>query len=310
MSSSPIPFSVVVCTRNRAHLVARSIASVFAQCYPRSRYELIVVDNGSTDGTADVLDRCLADAPVPVTRCFEPQSGVSRARNRGAGLARYDHVAFLDDDAVALPGWLAAYDTAIRRSGARVVGGRVVPVIEHGVEPPPWWGEDDLRGLFGLDHRASLRGTSIARIAWPLWLGGGNCVYEIQVLREAGGFRSDLGPTGQRRRIAEDIDLNVRLERAAVAIWYAHDAVIEHLVTATRLSRRSMLQRAYWAGRTDAAARALIDGRVTAMPVRRLLGRAIGCIARPGKTASLCRIAYDAGFVLQGRSGRTHRVTS
>jgi len=104
--------------------------------------------------------------------------------------------------------------------------------------------------------------------------------------------------------VAEDIDLNVRLERAGVPIYYAHDAVIHHLVTADRLSRRSIWQRAYWAGRTDAAARAVVKGHVKHMPVSRLLRAAIGFVGKPAWTLSLCRLAYDAGYMVQSRAER------
>lgn len=302
MSAFQTSFSVVICTRNRSRLVERAIASVFAQHYPPAHYELIVVDNGSTDDTAAVLDRCLANAPIRTVRHYEPKPGVSASRNRGALLAHHEHVAFLDDDACAAAHWLAAYDVAVRVHGASVVGGPVEPVIEAGCVPPAWWDEWDIRGLFGLDHGASVGGQAVARIAWPLWLGGGNCVYAKSVLKRAGGFRTDLGPTGRRRRVAEDIDLNVRLERANVPIHYAHDAVIQHLVTADRLSRRSIWRRAYWAGRTDAATRAIVTGHVKRMPVARLVRAAVGFVGQPGWTLSLCRLAYDAGYLLQSRS--------
>lgn len=295
-------FSVVICTRNRSHLLERSIASVFAQDYPASLVELIVVDNGSTDATASVIDRCFASAPIGCSRYMEPQPGVAMSRNRGAELAQCEHVAFLDDDAAAAPGWLAAYDAVIRVHGATVVGGRVEPVIEEGTDAPAWWSEWDIRGLFGLDHGPSLGGQPVARIRWPLWLGGGNCVYAKSVLRDAGGFRTDLGPTGRRRRVAEDIDLNVRLERAAVPIFYAHHAVIHHLVTAERLSRRSIWRRAYWAGRTDAAARAVVTGHVQRLPLSRLVRAAIGFVGKPAWTVSVCRLAYDTGYMLQSRA--------
>lgn len=307
VTAARIGFSVIICTRNRSRLLQRSIASVFAQEYLPSLFELIVIDNGSTDATASVIDRCLGGAPVRVSRYREERPGVSASRNRGAELAQRDYLAFLDDDAAATPGWLAAYDAAIRLHGATVVGGRVEPVIEDGVQAPPWWSECDIRGLFGLDHRASLGGQSVARIRWPLWLGGGNCVYAKAVLQRAGGFRTDLGPTGRRRRVAEDIDLNIRLQRAAVPLYYAHDAMIHHLVTADRLSRRSIWQRAYWAGRTDAAAGASATGHVKSMPVSRLLRAAMRLAGRPSWTVSLCRVAYDAGYTLQSRALSRHR---
>ena len=296
------PFSVVICTRNRQRLIERSIRSVFAQEYPVSCLELIVVDNGSTDDTAAVIAGCLTAAPIPVSHFVEPTPGVSAARNAGARRARYEHVAFLDDDAAADRGWLAAYDAVIREHRPPVVGGRVEPVIEDGVEPPPWWAESDIRGLFGLDHHAAVGGRLAAPIRWPLWLGGGNCVYTKQVLAAAGAFKEDLGPTGTRRRVAEDIDLNVRLEREAVPIYYAHDAVIHHLVTADRLAPRSICRRAYWAGRTDAAVRAVLTGRVKRLRLSSVIKAAVALPSAAQKTVSLCRLAYDMGYLLQSRS--------
>jgi glycosyltransferase involved in cell wall biosynthesis len=301
------PFSVVICTRNRARVLERCIDSVFAQHYPPWLFELIVVDNGSTDGTPSLLDRCLAKPPIRMSRHVEGRPGVSASRNTGARAARYDYVAFLDDDAAAVPQWLAAYDAVIRRYGASVIGGRVDPVLEHGVEVPDWWSEADIRGLFGLDHLQALDGQSVATIQWPLWLGGGNSVYRKSVLERHGGFRTDLGPTDRRRRIAEDVELNLRLERAGVPIYYAHDAEIRHFVTGDRLSRRSIWQRAYWAGRTDAAARASIRGQAKRMPVSRLLRSAISVMRMPARTLSVCRLAYDAGYLMQARTAENAR---
>jgi glycosyltransferase involved in cell wall biosynthesis len=303
MTTTCTAFSVVICTRNRSRLVARAIRSAFEQDYPRAQFELVVIDNGSTDETSAVLERCLAAAPVKVTRFREARPGIAACRNRGAGLARNEYVAFLDDDATAVPSWLSAFDAVIRGHGATVVGGPVEPVVEDSASVPSWWYEWDIRGLFGLDHREAIGGQSVARIAWPLWLGGGNCVYAKAVLARAGGFRADLGPTGQRRRVAEDIDLNVRLERAGVPIYYAHDALIHHLVTAERLSRRSIWRRAYWAGRTDAATRAIATGEIKRLPLSRLVRAAVRYARQPAWTLSMCRLAYDTGYAMESRSG-------
>jgi glycosyltransferase involved in cell wall biosynthesis len=307
VSAAPTAFSVVICTRNRQRLIERCIRSVFAQEYPKSCLELIVVDNGSTDETPAAIARCLSGAPVAISSFVEPRPGVSASRNAGARRARFEHVAFLDDDAAADPGWLAANDAVIREHHPPVVGGRVEPVIESGVTPPSWWAERDIRGLFGLDHQTALDGRRVAPIRWPLWLGGGNCVYTKQVLAGAGAFKTDLGPTGTRRRVAEDIDLNVRLERAAVPIYYAHDAVIHHLVTAERLAPRSICRRAYWAGRTDAAVRTVLTGRAKRLPVSSVFKAAIALPTAAEPTVSLCRLAYDMGYLVQSRGLVRHR---
>jgi glycosyltransferase involved in cell wall biosynthesis len=296
-------FSVVISTRDRASLLGPAIESVIGQDFPRERYEIIVVDNGSRDATREVVNRCAAHASVPVIYSFEERPGVSFARNRGASLARHQYVAFLDDDAEAGPGWLTAFEAAVDEHGALVVGGRVEPVLEQHTEPPPWWDDADIRGLFGLDHGAAVGGQSVAPIRWPLWLGGGNTVYAARLLEDFGGFRTDFGPKGARRRVAEDIDLNVRLELAGVPIHYAHDAVIRHVVTSDRLSAGYIRRRAYWAGRTDAAAQLMFGRPKTGGSVRQWAASALRSLRLkgPARTLASFRVAYSAGYLLQSR---------
>jgi glycosyltransferase involved in cell wall biosynthesis len=101
-------FSVVIPTYNRAELLRRACASVLAQVW--REFELIIVDDGSTDDTAAVVD-ALADARVRYIRC--EHRGVSATRNEGARFARGRYVIFLDSDDVALPSWLQQFCKAI-----------------------------------------------------------------------------------------------------------------------------------------------------------------------------------------------------
>jgi glycosyltransferase involved in cell wall biosynthesis len=305
-------FSVVICTRNRARLLERAIESVLAQRYPAHLYEVIVVDNGSTAPVRAVCEHHRRSAAVLLAYYVEERAGVAFARNLGAARAQYEYVAFLDDDATACPGWLAEFDRAIRLYGALVVGGRVDPVIETGIELPRWWSEWDIRCLFGLDHGRALGGQPVSRIHWPLWLGGGNSVYSKKVLEKFGFFRTDLGPTGRRRRVAEDIDLNVRLQHAGMPIYYAHHAVIQHLVTADRLKRRHLWRRAYWSGRTDAGASAILNSRMKPATVSQLAGVALRLLLsrEPQRTILGCRLANYAGRLVQSRLRILRRPTA
>lgn len=312
MSPTPEPrdahrrFSVVVCTRNRVHFLEATLASVFAQEYPGDHYELIVVDNGSNDGTRALVEGFLTTAPVSMSFHLERRLGASFARNLGIDVARHEYVAFLDDDAVAVPGWLAAYDAAIRGHRAVAAGGPVEPVLEPGFEPPAWWSYPQVQSIFGFDHTDPSPGERVVPIRWPLWLGCCNSVYSRQLLRDHGGFRADCGPLGRRYRIAQDTDLNVRLERAGVPIHYVRDARIRHRVTADRLSRRFLWRRAYSAGITNAAAWALLDGRSGGGSVTQLTRAALQAMAsrEPARTKAVCRLAYWFGYLRQSRRRR------
>jgi glycosyltransferase involved in cell wall biosynthesis len=105
------PFiSVVIPVWNSPGLLAKCLAAIGAQAYPRDRCEVLVVDNGSTDETADV-----ARSFPFVTLLFEPVAGSYRARNRGLNSADGDYVAFTDADCIPDPHWLAAAARAATR---------------------------------------------------------------------------------------------------------------------------------------------------------------------------------------------------
>lgn len=297
-------FSVAVCTHNRVSFLAGAIESVLAQDYPRDRFELIVIDNASTDGTHPLVERYAESAPIPVSYELEPRLGTALARNRAAESARNEYVAYLDDDTIADPGWLAAFDAAIREHGARVAGGPVEPVLEPGVDAPVWWGEGEVQAIFGLDHSERLAEEPAVPIRWPLWLGAGNSVYAKRLLVDHGGFRADFGPQGKTYRVAEDIDLNIRLERAGVTIWYARDARIKHRITGDRMTRRHLWRRAYSAGLTDAAAWALLGRAPSMAGVPRLARAALRMLIspEPARTVAGCRVAYFYGRLRQSIS--------
>jgi glycosyltransferase involved in cell wall biosynthesis len=128
-------FSVVIPLYNKARYVASAVRSVLAQTLPP--HEVIVVDDGSTDGSAAIVE-ALADPRIRLVR--QPNAGVSAARNHGIGLATGDFVAFLDADDWYHPEMLAALERAhaacpeaqLLGAGARRIG----PL--QGADPEPW----------------------------------------------------------------------------------------------------------------------------------------------------------------------------
>jgi glycosyltransferase involved in cell wall biosynthesis len=181
--------SVVIPAWNRAHVIAEAVDSALGQSLPPA--EVIVVDDGSTDGTADVLAR-YGDRIVVVRQA---NAGVSAARNAGVALARGDWVAFLDSDDVWTPERLAllARDLAA-----------VPDVIAHVADAR--YG-DDLT-LFGLRGWAAPRGGA-ARVADALGRAlAGVAIQGCAVRRDA---LAAAGPFDEGMRIYEDADLLCRL---------------------------------------------------------------------------------------------------
>ena len=110
----PLRLSIVICTYNRADLARQAIASVLAQDFPSSEYELLVVDNRSTDHTGAMAQEFCASNPN-VRYLIEKEIGLSHARNCGWQAARGEYVAYIDDDCKVPPSWLSADLAAPRR---------------------------------------------------------------------------------------------------------------------------------------------------------------------------------------------------
>src|SRR5690349_17695325 len=103
LSSEPQPrVSVVVPVRNGAHVLEACLRALLSQDYPRERYDVLVVDNGSADGSPEIASR------MGVRTLFEPMAGAGPARNRGVQAAETELVAFTDSDCEPHSGWLRA----------------------------------------------------------------------------------------------------------------------------------------------------------------------------------------------------------
>jgi glycosyltransferase involved in cell wall biosynthesis len=127
----------VVPTRNRERLLMRALESLLAQHAGRVRYEVIVVDNGSTDGTRALVDSFAARGRARVRHVHEPRPGASQARNTGIAAARAPIVAFLDDDVEADPTWVATIAHTLQtHPDIDCVGGSIAP--RWSTAPPRW----------------------------------------------------------------------------------------------------------------------------------------------------------------------------
>lgn len=282
-------FSVVIATYRRPALLRGAVASVLAQKYPHDHFELIVVDNAGDAETERIVRQAADAAPIPVTYLVEPRNGCSAARNRGAAAARFDVVAFLDDDAVAHPTWLAAFDRAIREQHAMVVGGRTAPVIADGASPPVWFRSPFIQTHFGANRSRTdpeierlVAGKSIA-------VGGGNSAYDRRLFLRFGGFPTAHGRTASRLRASEETSLNLILERHGIPISLASAARIDHLVPRDRLTKAHLRRRSFWRGISIGEIRVQVAGR------RSLPGQLVATVrALPGMTIRWLRAPNEA----------------
>jgi GT2 family glycosyltransferase len=237
--------SVVICTYNRRALVERAVRSLTTQTRPADDFEIILVDNNSSDDTFEWATDLASEFPQ-LRAVRETRQGLSYARNRGANEARAPIVAFLDDDAVAVEEWVAALLAAFASHERCVaVGGRIE--LEWAL-PRPAWLPDAAQGWLGyftLPAEQQLMRPGIDNLR------GGNMAIERAALLAAGAFDPRLGRTKHGLMGNEEVELQRRLEALGRPMVYAHDAVIYHLVHPERLTARWMFRRAWDQGRSD-----------------------------------------------------------
>jgi len=203
-----------------------------------NHFEILVVDNGSTDGTREmVFSRFGGHNHVPVRYIREETPGLSRARNRAIDETTSEFLVFLDDDAIPMPGWLAAIAGVFASSSdIAVVGGEMVPVYEGG--KPPWL-PLEAEHLF----MPMIPGEGLRRISYPHYPYGANIAFRRRVFRQAGQFREDLGYCASALVPSEETELLVRAENTGAVIMFEPKAAVEHHVLQDRLSKQYIRRR-------------------------------------------------------------------
>ena len=302
---SAIPeIAAVICTHNRCAWLPDALGSLAAQSLPAGRFEVIVVDDGSTDATPAVVAEFSSRLPLRVIT--QPNRGLAAARNAGWRAARAPLVAYLDDDARAAPDWLERILAAFAEApAAAVVGGPVHPRWEV---PRPAWLPDDLLlflTIFDLGPR-EIRSTEKFVFA------GASMAMPRRWLEATDGFDERLGRHGKSLLSHEESAWweNV-LKRGGFGL-YRPDVVADHLVPAARLTRAWFRRRLYWEGvsmrlrEQDGAARRAAPVRlaraINYLRAQILRGSSLRTVVRPWRWTRefswQCHVCYQTGVAV------------
>ncbi|UHD15870.1 glycosyltransferase family 2 protein [Thiocapsa bogorovii] len=301
MSMEMLRISAVVCTHNRVEHLAEVLRSLQEQTLDPERFEILVVDNRSNDGTA-ALVRDIAEKQSNLRYLLEPEIGLSHARNLGWRNARAPFVAYLDDDAVAAPDWLERISLAFERvlPTPGCVCGRVAPI--WGKDRPAW-----------LNDRLGRYFSILERQDPPGWLAdnafcGANMAFPRAVLAKLDGFDTALGRRGANLLSNEELLMSKRLRASGPGIYYDPAIAVRHHIAAARLTRGWIIRRVYWQGVSDAIVWRRLEAPDTThrlkaavrslRPIFVLGGRLARNLAR-GDTKRV----FDAALRLVGRGG-------
>ena len=233
---TPIPqprISLVIATFNGATRIGTTLHSLLTQSLSSELWEAVVVNNNSTDTTADVVREFMAAHPeITIVPTEEPRQGLSYARNRGIEVARGEIIAIIDDDEIASPQLLADYlhffDT---HPEAVAAGGRIVPLYANG--RPEWMSRHTERPIAGtLDL-----GDRVIPFPEGKYFGGGNMALRRSAIEKYGAFNPALGRRGTTLLGGEEKELYARLHDAGEMVFYIPTAYIQHIIPESKLTR-------------------------------------------------------------------------
>lgn len=223
--------SVILPTYNRVDRLRRAIDALLRQAGDPGAYEVLVVDNNCSDGTAEFLAG-IDDPHIHVIR--EKRQGLSHARNAGLSEARGTIIAFTDDDVEVAPDWVSAIISALRgHPELDGVGGRVLPAWEG--RRPHWLTRAHWAPLALQDHGDCRR---VFDRHLPIGLIGANVAFRARVFDRVGVFSPDVQRVGDGVGSTEDHELLTRLYESGGRMLYTPRMLVRAIVQPDRYERR------------------------------------------------------------------------
>jgi glycosyltransferase involved in cell wall biosynthesis len=194
--------TIQLCTYNRAALLERVLDACFEQTFPEDAYEVVLVNDGSTDDTSEVIERARARAACAFVVVDQPNSGLAKGRNAGIGRARGERIVFIDDDVLVLPNFIEEHWRTHASHPQSIVRGGAINVESFDSLPPPVWSIKDYSGNY----------------FWTT-----NVSVPLATLRSIGGFDESFSEYGW-----EDIDVGLRLRARGVKAVFNPKALVYH----------------------------------------------------------------------------------
>jgi glycosyltransferase involved in cell wall biosynthesis len=276
---------VAVCTARPPERIAEAVEALRRQV-PEERLAVVVSGGEPREGAI-----------------HEPRPGLSHARNRALAWASEsgaEALAYVDDDAVADPGWYEALTRRWDEAPPEVacIGGPIRPRFDV---PPPAWYSDAIRHVLTLlDRGPDVRDLDPDEEA----VYGANISFRVEPLHAAGGFDPALGHSGRRVFFGEEDEVQRELVRRGLRVRYVPDAGVEHVIPAERLTRGSFLRRRFAFG----VALGMRRGRSRALAARRMLASGTGALITTDPRLRMdraVRAAENAGVLFARGRART-----
>jgi glucosyl-dolichyl phosphate glucuronosyltransferase len=259
---NPTRISVILATKDRSHILDKTLESFSKLCVDDLTVNYIVVDNGSCDDTQRVIRKW--QAVLPIRSWIEPVLGKNRCLNQAVSEAEGELLVFTDDDILADHGWLQAYDSAACRwPDVNIFGGKIDPQFPKVIGTEFFVKEKHYGILFSRYHPAD-KESKVKKAPF-----GPNMMIRRNVF-DSYRYDESIGPAGSEYPMGSETELLLRLSKSGMSFVYVPSASVRHLVREEQLDRRWLLARAKNSGRGMARLNKPRGRRVFGIPWRLL----------------------------------------
>ncbi|MGH7380655.1 MAG: glycosyltransferase family 2 protein [Candidatus Methylomirabilales bacterium] len=238
MQKDGLHISIVIPTFNRAQLLPDLLQSLGEIVIPPdTEWEILVVDNNSSDETAAVTEGFIGKGMLPLSYVFESKQGLSHARNAGIREAKGQVIAFVDDDEIVDRQWMVGLDEGFKRFECSGIGGRVIAKWKS--VPPDWYCTEGPYRIVGATSGHDLGETYREYSLETLMPIGGNLALKRTCFEKYGYFRTDIGPIGANHHytIGEDVEFCLRLILGGERLIYSPEALVHNIVHEDRVTK-------------------------------------------------------------------------
>lgn len=238
---------MIICSYNRRNYITGAMESLYNQTLEKNKFEVIVVDNNSSDDTEKICIAYINERPdFNIKFLSESKQGASFARNTGAALAQFELLVFMDDDALAAPDYLERILLFFKaHPDAAGLGGKIVPKY---IPQKPSWMSYYVSSLVG-NFDYSKHAVEFKPGKYPL---ESNMIVTKKDFLAVGGFNTALpGVKGTLRIGGEGKDFFLKVQKLNKRIFYDPDIAVEHIVEVKKLTREYMYRVASGIGRGE-----------------------------------------------------------
>ena len=239
--------SVIICTYNRDKYIYNVLKSIAGNDFFPEKFEIILVDNNSTDNTTTECNRFRTDFPQTTFHYFiEKNQGLSHARNKGIKEATGDILIYVDDDATVNKEYLQTYYHFFEQHpAAMAAGGPIIPVYE--TQEPKWMSHFTLPLITGYLYN----GDRVSEFKHGKYPGGGNAAYRKSVFEKIGFFNVDLGRKGDNLMGAEEKDIFDKMRSSGMKYYYLPEAILYHIIPEVKLTTAYFDRLTYSIGKSE-----------------------------------------------------------